>query len=118
MHRALQQIARRFAFTSKKRKEFVRLRWMLFRHRMSRRRYPVGLGTLPAAARFERKVANPHAILIHMSHGPGSHQCACECPDGPCEHKWDGVPEEGDTYHSATCSRCGKSAISHDMWVF
>lgn len=55
--------------------------------------------------------------------GPSSQRCKCECgtPGGKCEHKWDGdgaehVDEYGATW-SATCSRCGMEAISHDMWV-
>ena len=32
-----------------------------------------------------------------------------------CGHIWDGAVDEGDNFASATCSRCGMSAISHDM---
>lgn len=65
--------------------------------------------------------------------GPGTFgKCKCNCPDGPCEHVWDG-PEardedpdaeeiEGENYVpspvvTATCSRCGKWQINHDMWL-
>ncbi len=44
--------------------------------------------------------------------------CYCACP-GPCEHKWDGeewVSEDG-CGSSVTCSRCGCTAMSHDMRV-
>lgn len=44
--------------------------------------------------------------------------CYCACSSGgPCEHAWDGpvwVSEDSRMY-SATCSRCGCTAISHDM---
>lgn len=65
--------------------------------------------------------------------GPGTFgKCKCNCPDGPCEHVWDGpvvrdedpdaeeimgaeyVPSAATT---ATCSRCGKWAINHDIWM-
>ena len=115
MQRAIRQLQNRFAFILE-RKEFVPLRTLLLRRRFGRSLKAIR-GTLPPARHFERKI-KPHQILVHVSHGPGSHQCVCNCPDGPCEHVWDGPTEEGDNYHSATCSKCGKSAISHDMWVF
>ncbi len=43
--------------------------------------------------------------------------CYCACPEGPCEHKWDGVPYESDNCWSTTCSRCGCTSMSHDMRV-
>jgi len=49
----------------------------------------------------------------------GDDACYCACPDGPCEHTWDGPDwesEDGGTC-SVTCSRCGGTAISHDMRV-
>lgn len=64
--------------------------------------------------------------------GPGSFgKCKCDCPKS-CEHVWDGPvardedpdSEEilGDEYvpsqvTTATCSRCGKWQINHDMWL-
>lgn len=62
------------------------------------------------------------STTIHMSHAG---KCYCACPDGPCQHIWDGPTEpigleEGEPPESAlcwssTCSRCGISAMSHDM---
>lgn len=54
--------------------------------------------------------------------GPSTAKCVCKCPDGPCEHKWDGEGVEGPTsgggYFSATtCSRCGMDSMTHSMWV-
>lgn len=54
--------------------------------------------------------------------GPSTKRCQCRCPDGDCEHRWDGERERiehdgGSVSASATCSRCGMSAMSHDMWV-
>lgn len=54
--------------------------------------------------------------------GPGNATCRCTCGrDGEriCEHKWDGpaYDSEATGVSSVTCSRCGMSAFSHDMWV-
>ena len=59
---------------------------------------------------------------FHASH---THGCYCACPDGPCQHLWDGPQqplglEEGEDESQArgwsvTCSRCGVDAMSHDM---
>lgn len=51
--------------------------------------------------------------------GPSTQRCVCTCPDGPCEHRWDG-PEwrsEDGLACSVTCSRCGMTKMSHDMWI-
>jgi len=44
--------------------------------------------------------------------------CYCACGQGgPCEHKWDGEwwESEDGCASSATCSRCGMTAMSHSM---
>lgn len=43
--------------------------------------------------------------------------CYCACPEGPCEHKWDGEVWESEDRcaSSATCSRCGTTAMSHSL---
>jgi hypothetical protein len=61
-------------------------------------------------------------VGFHASH---AHGCYCACPDGPCQHLWDGPVkaiglEDGEDErdarcHSVTCSRCGADAMSHDM---
>jgi hypothetical protein len=53
-------------------------------------------------------------VQVHVS---GSADCYCACPDGPCQHIWDGPDIEFDDGHgmSASCSRCGTLAFSHDM---
>ena len=43
--------------------------------------------------------------------------CYCACPDGPCEHTWDGKPYESEGLWSTTCSRCGVTSFSHSMRV-
>lgn len=53
-------------------------------------------------------------------HASGAGDCYCACPDGPCQHIWDGPeyteePEGGGFMSSVTCSRCGAPAIYHDM---
>lgn len=43
--------------------------------------------------------------------------CYCDCPDGPCEHTWDGktwTSADGLSM-SVTCSRCGITSLSHSM---
>ena len=52
--------------------------------------------------------------------GPSSTRCKCECgnePRGTCEHKWDGPWIELGDGGMASCSRCGMTADSHDMWT-
>jgi hypothetical protein len=56
----------------------------------------------------------PKDVHVHRSHGSG---CYCNCPEGPCQHKWDGpwwTSGDGCT-GSATCSKCGELAFNHDM---
>ena len=51
--------------------------------------------------------------------GPSRPGCECNCPDGPCDHKWDGESATIDDGRgqTVTCSRCGMYAINHDLWV-
>lgn len=51
--------------------------------------------------------------------GASTKGCGCSCPDGPCEHRWDGPEWESDDSlaSSVTCSRCGMIKMSHDIWV-
>lgn len=63
-----------------------------------------------------QKLADEYGIPVEQlssSHNPNA--CYCACPDGPCEHKWDGAPYESEHCRSVTCSRCGCTAMSHDM---
>lgn len=60
---------------------------------------------------------DPVAAHVHIS---GAGPCYCACPDGPCQHIWDGPEyteelEGGGLMSSVTCSRCGTPAIYHDM---
>jgi len=57
---------------------------------------------------------DPAATRVHASH---SGECFCACPDGPCQHIWDGPAHVSDDecLHSTTCSRCGAVAAYHDM---
>lgn len=53
--------------------------------------------------------------ITGCGHDPNA--CYCDCPDGPCEHSWDGEPWEsadGGAW-SVTCSRCGQTSMSHSM---
>lgn len=77
-------------------------------------------------AERNRKVAEHHQQLagelgipvsqLGSTFDPESCYCACSS-GGPCEHKWDGEGVEFDEGRgwSVTCSRCGCSAMSHDM---
>jgi hypothetical protein len=42
-------------------------------------------------------------------------ECYCDCPDGPCEHTWEGESWELDSAWSVTCSRCSLPAIWHAL---
>jgi len=55
---------------------------------------------------------------LHTTHDPDACYCACGS-GGPCEHRWDGEGVEFDDGcgWSATCSRCGGTAMSHSMRV-
>jgi hypothetical protein len=55
---------------------------------------------------------NPADVLVHRSHGSG---CYCNCPDGPCQHEWNGEPHQEGGMWTSTCSRCGEWSINHDM---
>lgn len=53
---------------------------------------------------------------LRSNFNPDACYCACGT-GGPCEHQWDGeewVSEDG-CAASVTCSRCGRTAMSHDM---
>jgi len=47
-----------------------------------------------------------------------SKKCRCQCPDGDCEHRWNSGAIVFDGVFSASCSRCGMTAMFHDMHVF
>lgn len=53
---------------------------------------------------------------VRSTFNPAACYCACGT-GGPCEHKWDGEPWESEDGcgWSTTCSRCGTTAMSHDM---
>lgn len=46
--------------------------------------------------------------------------CYCACPDGPCEHDFQGWQErevEGGVIGETVCTRCGMGAMSHSRRV-
>jgi hypothetical protein len=70
--------------------------------------------TAEVIASLEKGVVPPDVMVC----GPGTFGvCKCNCPDGPCEHVWDGEIVEEDGMTTVTCSRCGKWAVNHDMWM-
>jgi hypothetical protein len=64
------------------------------------------------AAICEKNGWDPTKVQFHAS---GTHGCYCACPDGPCQHIWDGPEYAEECMSSATCSLCGEIAMSHDM---
>ena len=58
----------------------------------------------------------PDEVTLHVC-GPSTAECKCQCPDGPCEHVWDGPGFDDGQLSTATCSRCGMTAFAHSMWV-
>ena len=70
---------------------------------------------------MHQKLADEWGISLQSlrsNFNPDACYCACGT-GGPCEHKWDGDGVEFDegSGWSATCSRCGGTAMSHDMRV-
>lgn len=63
-------------------------------------------------AMARRMGADPNSVAAHVC---GAGDCYCACPDGPCQHIWDGPEYREDCLSSVTCSRCGEPAIYHDM---
>lgn len=71
-----------------------------------------------------QKLADEHGIplqSLRSNFNPNACYCACGHGEPPylCEHKWDG-PEwtsEDGCASSVTCSRCGGTAMSHDLRV-
>ena len=59
---------------------------------------------------------DPDKVTFHAS---GTSGCYCACPDGPCQHVWDGetFEDEDGCMVSATCSLCGEVAAHHDIRV-
>ncbi len=60
--------------------------------------------------------------VTHFTCPATAHTCACRCPDGPCEHVWNGSGRDWETpdggfVSTATCSRCGMTAIDHSLWT-
>lgn len=60
----------------------------------------------------EKNGWDPVKTAFHASSMTG---CYCACPDGPCQHVWDGHDHEEENMISVTCSKCGSVAAYHDM---
>lgn len=52
-------------------------------------------------------------VRAHWS--PNNTICYCACPEGPCQHIWDGPDVEDTHFITSTCSRCGEWAMNHDL---
>lgn len=57
---------------------------------------------------------DPPQACAHVSHAG---ECYCDCPNGPCQHVWDGPEYREEGMSSVTCSRCGSICAYHDMRV-
>ena len=64
----------------------------------------------------------PNTDVITVFHcGPQSDKCKCDCaknPPGICDHRFDGPSVKLENGGSVTCSKCGMTAMNHDMWLF
>lgn len=63
--------------------------------------------------------ADPDEPVTFHSRDYGS-PCYCACPDGPCEHAFDGdrsLTDDEDRICGSEqfCSRCGTGALDHSM---
>lgn len=77
---------------------------------LARKRDEAGAEAVRAAC--ERMGWEPAKVAFHASHAG---KCYCACPEGPCQHIWDGPEWADDNSSSATCSRCGEVAMFHDL---
>jgi hypothetical protein len=65
---------------------------------------------------FAQKVADDLGVPRETLFTIDPSACYCSCTTGgPCEHRWDGKPHEGEGLWTTTCSRCGMHAISHSL---
>jgi hypothetical protein len=56
---------------------------------------------------------DPETAAVHVS---GAHGCYCACPDGPCEHQFDGWREfDGGRGGEKVCNLCGMGAMGHSL---
>jgi hypothetical protein len=65
----------------------------------------------------EKQGWDPAKTAFHSS---DMGKCYCACPDGPCQHIWDGPEVTSDDedqgfWSSTSCSRCGAVSMFHDM---
>lgn len=70
-----------------------------------------------AVSGFVAEIARKYGVdaSVIPLHDRGAIGCYCACPDGPCQHIWDGPKYREENMSSVTCSRCGEPAIYHDM---
>lgn len=57
---------------------------------------------------------DPNATAIPSTFNPNA--CYCACPDGPCEHDFQGWRDfEDGSGGEQVCSRCGCGAMHHSL---
>ena len=64
-----------------------------------------------------RVIANSDISIHHCGPQSEKRKCRCGYPEGTCEHIWNGPSEDTENSSSVTCSKCGLSALQHDLWV-
>lgn len=54
---------------------------------------------------------------VHV-HASGAGGCYCACPEGPCQHEFEGWREfEDGNGGSTVCKHCGLDSFSHDIRI-
>lgn len=68
-----------------------------------------------ARAAAEKLGGDPNAVTFHSCDYGG---CYCACPDGPCEHQFEGWQAfEDGTGGEQVCSKCGMGAMMHSLRI-
>ena len=70
---------------------------------------------------FRERMGWPLTELhAHVSYGGGTDDCYCACPDGPCQHEFEGwrdITDDNDVVcgGETVCKRCGMGAMAHSL---
>ncbi|HEV7433923.1 MAG TPA: hypothetical protein VGO22_03490 [Pseudorhizobium sp.] len=64
-----------------------------------------------------RLFGSTEGVTAHVNRGGNRDDCYCGCPDGPCQHEWNGPWREFEDGcgGEVTCARCGMGSMSHDL---
>lgn len=69
---------------------------------------------------YERNGWPVSKLHAHVSYGGGTDDCYCACPDGPCQHEFDGWRDILDDNEQPCggeqfCRRCGMGSMVHSL---